>query len=132
MPAGSPTSDKYVVYTVDTEDSSSGVEDGQIVFRDPDSMNGLKRMPMRSLSSDSWGPYWSKREKCCCLWNVFLILVVICLAVVFIVMHKALNEPQSDSDNSSMVRPSSGPPDRVTDRRVTPATPAPRETVSRI
>ncbi|OWF46456.1 membrane metallo-endopeptidase-like 1 [Mizuhopecten yessoensis] len=128
MPAGSPTSDKYVVYTVDTEDSSSGLEDGQIVFRDPDGINGLKRMPLRSLSSDSWGTYWSKREKCCCLWNVFLILVVICLAIVFIVMHKTLTDQQSEPDNSSMVHTASGHPD-VADRRVTPAPLAPRETI---
>ncbi|XP_060074883.1 neprilysin-like [Ylistrum balloti] len=128
MPAGSPTSDKYVVYTVDTEDSSSGLEDGQIVFRDPDGINGLKRMPLRSLSSDSWGTYWSKREKCCCLWNVFLILVVICLAVVFIVMHKTLTSQQSERDNSSIVQTASGQPD-VTDKNVTPAPLAPRETI---
>ncbi|XP_033751434.1 LOW QUALITY PROTEIN: neprilysin-like [Pecten maximus] len=128
MPAGSPTSDKYVVYTVDTEDSSSGLEDGQIVFRDPDGINGLKRMPLRSLSSDSWGTYWSRREKCCCLWNVFLILIVITLAVVFIVMHKTLTDQQPEPDNSSILQTASGQPD-VTDRHVTPAPLAPRETI---
>ncbi|XP_069125534.1 neprilysin-1-like [Argopecten irradians] len=129
MPAGSPTSDKYVVYTVDTEDSSSGLEDGQIVFHDPDGLNGLKRMPLRSLSSDSWGTYWSKREKCCCLWNVFLILTVICLAVVFIVMHKTWTDQQSDPDNSSIVQTPSDHPD-VTDGHVksAPLTPT-RETI---
>lgn len=104
----SPESGKYVVYTVDTDqESSSGLDEGQIVFRDPQSSpNGdrveLKRRSIRYTSSElSFGSYWSKREKCCCLFNLLLLIGVVCLATVFILYQKNVFENTNDERNSS-------------------------------
>ncbi|KAJ8318362.1 hypothetical protein KUTeg_003453 [Tegillarca granosa] len=95
MPSGSPTSDKYVVYTVEQDESCSTIaDDGHIVFKEPDcnSLHGndkehFKHFPVtRSFSTSSsakWGPYWSKRERCCCVWNLFLVVTVVALATIF-------------------------------------------------
>lgn len=104
MPAGSPTSDKYVVYTVEPDGSCSTIpNDGHIVFKDPD-CNSLhenekehfKQLPVaRSFSASSsakWGSYWSKRERCCCVWNLFLMVTVIAISTIFVLVHKNILE----------------------------------------
>jgi hypothetical protein len=117
MPVGSPSSEKYVVYTLDNEDtcSSSGLEDGQIVFRDPEHVslqeradlkkNGNGRLRSVSYESSShWGQKVSLRRKCCCLWNILLIIVLAALITVFVITYKdyqTLKSSLSDDNKTS-------------------------------
>ncbi|XP_076072982.1 membrane metallo-endopeptidase-like 1 isoform X1 [Mytilus galloprovincialis] len=99
MPIGSPPSDKYVVYTLDNNEDtscSSGLEDGQIVFRDPEHVS-LQEKPdskrngngrIRSVSFESsthWGQRGSMRMKCCCFWNIILVIALVSVTVNFII-----------------------------------------------
>lgn len=93
MPIGSPPSDKYVVYTLDNNEDTSC---GQIVFRDPEHVS-LQEKPdskrngngrIRSVSFESsthWGQRGSMRMKCCCFWNIILVIALVSVTVNFII-----------------------------------------------
>ena len=92
MPNGSPTSEKYAVYTVtsddESDDSTGSSKENDELTPDDKSSSGLE--PFASIPSDMsrWGRYWSGREKCCCCWNVILVVSIISLGTVFVYMHK--------------------------------------------
>ncbi|VDI46163.1 Hypothetical predicted protein [Mytilus galloprovincialis] len=130
MPIGSPPSDKYVVYTLDNNEDtscSSGLEDGQIVFRDPEHVS-LQEKPdskrngngrIRSVSFESsthWGQRGSMRMKCCCFWNIILVIALVSVTVNFIITlgdYKNLKSSWANinnTDNQAEATPSTVSP----------------------
>lgn len=100
MSVESPDSGKYVVYTVTSDENSTDIEDGHVNFKDTemDSLNSKpspSHRPLRSFSSDSskWSPYWTTREKCCCLCNIAFVLAtsVLIFFVVYLTKKGADN-----------------------------------------
>lgn len=113
MPIESPSSEKYAVYTLEHEDtcSSSGLEDGQIVFRDPEHISLQEKDPkkngharLRSVSFESsshWRHSASLKRKCCCLWNTVLIIVIASLATVLVITYKDYKSLKSSLENEN-------------------------------
>lgn len=113
MPIASPGTEN-VVYTLDNDDASnSGLEDGQIVFRDPEHIslqdkncnvktNGNGRFRSISFeSSSNWGHKNSMRRKCCCLWNIIVIIVIVTLATLLAITYKDYNLLKSSLSNKT-------------------------------
>lgn len=115
MPTTSPGSENYVVYTLENEDtaSNSGLEDGQIVFRDPEHIslqdkncnvktNGNGRFRSISFESSShWGHRSSLRRKCCCLWNIVVLIVIVVLATLLVITYKDYDLLKSSLSNKT-------------------------------
>jgi hypothetical protein len=107
MPSGSPTSDKYVVYSIDSDDGQSVLSDGDdacTALKDPDYIELREKAsdsPSKPTFSSSpsietvttsikWGSSgrWSGTKRCCCLWNVVLVSLVLSLGVLVFLIYK--------------------------------------------
>ncbi|KAL3876607.1 hypothetical protein ACJMK2_034429 [Sinanodonta woodiana] len=92
------STEKYVVYSVDPisdlSSSSEDKEDGHVVlnsqvFQDHSTTPGPCRLESPVISSTSstekWGSYWSRRERCCCFLNfVFFVALAVVVAIVIL------------------------------------------------
>lgn len=91
MPSGSPTEERYVVYSVDTDDSTSAVEEHQVLFKEPEykelKENTTASKSVSPIPSIKWQSYWTCKEKCCCLWNFLVIVALSGLSTVIILAH---------------------------------------------
>ena len=105
------TEERYVAYSVDktNEDdtSLSSERSGSITFRGPDYVdlhitgNGLPSPPVLSTTTDKWGSYWTKRERCCCFCNCFVTVSVIILITLVVLVTQGVVDLRQHADTNN-------------------------------
>ncbi|KAH3872847.1 hypothetical protein DPMN_036070 [Dreissena polymorpha] len=111
MPAESlrPRLDRYAVYSTDDERQSvysesserltlqdSGYVDLTYVKKTCHTGNGDFVPPssqaISTTTTDKWGSYWSRRERCCCFCNCVISIILVVLATIVVMAFKGLLE----------------------------------------
>ena len=109
----------YIAYSVDIthdDDKSVSSDSGSITFKDPDYVdlhktgngNGYCIAPsspvLSSTTTDKWGSYWTKRERCCCFCNCIISVAVIILVALVILITKGIIQLHPIHENINVTK----------------------------